>query len=66
MKRTIGIKGMSCQHCVKAVTKALSEIDGIKDVQVDLSQGEAAFDEAQPIDQELLRERIKKAGFELV
>jgi len=63
--RTIKIKGMSCQHCVKAVTKALSEIAGIKDVQVDLAKGEAAFDEAQPIDPELLRERIKKAGFEL-
>jgi copper chaperone len=63
--RTINIKGMSCQHCVKAVTKALSEISGIKDVQVDLARGEAAFDEARPIDQELLRERIKQAGFEL-
>jgi copper chaperone len=65
MMRTINIKGMSCQHCVKAVTKALSEITGIKDVQVDLARGEAAFDEARPIDQELLRERIKQAGYEL-
>jgi copper chaperone len=65
MMTTIRIKGMSCQHCVKAVTKALSEIAGIKDVQVDLAKGEATFDEVQPIDQELLRERIKKAGFEL-
>jgi copper chaperone len=65
MTTTIRIKGMSCQHCVKAVTKTLSEIDGITNVQVDLGKGEASFDEAQPIDQELLRERIKKAGFEL-
>jgi copper chaperone len=65
MMRTIKIKGMSCQHCVKAVTKALSEIAGIKGVQVDLARGEAAFDEARPIDQELLRERVKQAGFEL-
>jgi copper chaperone len=63
--KTIKIKGMSCQHCVKAVTKTLSEIDGIKDVQVDLAKGEATFDEVQPIDQGLLRERIKKAGYEL-
>jgi copper chaperone len=63
--KTIKIKGMSCQHCVKAVTKALSEIAGIEDVTVDLMKGEASFKEAQPIDQELLRERIKKAGFEL-
>ena len=29
---TIKIRGMSCQHCVMAVTKALGAIDGIKDV----------------------------------
>ncbi len=46
--KTIKIKGMSCQHCVKAVTKALSEIAGIKDVTVDLERGEASFDETSP------------------
>ena len=63
--KTIKIKGMSCQHCVKAITKALSEIAGINDVKVDLERGEATFDEVQPIDQALLREQIKKAGFDL-
>ncbi len=63
--KTIKIKGMSCQHCVKTVTKALSEIDGIEAVQVDLNKGEATFEEAAPVALELLQERIKKAGFEL-
>lgn len=63
--RTVKIKGMSCQHCVKAVTKALAEIDGIKAVQVDLGKGEATFEEVKPVALELLQERIKKAGFEL-
>ena len=63
--RTIKIKGMSCQHCVKAVTKALGEIDGVTDVQVDLNKGEATFEEMTPVALELLQERIKKAGFEL-
>ena len=54
--KTIKIKGMSCQHCVKAVTKALGEIDGIEDVQVDLDRGEATFDEVKPVALELLRE----------
>ncbi|MGB6289074.1 MAG: cation transporter, partial [Desulfobulbales bacterium] len=34
MSTTIKVKGMSCQHCVASVTKALSEIAGIADVQV--------------------------------
>jgi copper chaperone len=62
---TIKIRGMSCQHCVMAVTKALGGIDGIRDVQVDLEKGEAAFTEEKPIDRALIRERIVKAGFDV-
>lgn len=62
---TIQITGMSCRHCVMAVTKALSGIDGIKDLQVDLEKGEAAFTEEKPIDRALIREQIVKAGFDV-
>jgi copper chaperone len=62
----IKIKGMSCQHCVMAVTKALNGIEGIKDVRVDLGKGEAAFTEEKPVDRTLIRERIAKAGFDVV
>jgi copper chaperone len=63
---TIKIKGMSCQHCVMAVTKALGGIEGIKDVHVDLAKGEATFTEEKMVDRSLIRERIAKAGFEVV
>jgi copper chaperone len=63
---TIKINGMSCNHCVMAVTKALNEIDGIKDVEVDLATGEATFEERGPVDMNAVREAIKKAGYELV
>ena len=49
-----------------AVTKALGEIDGIKDIKVDLSQGEATFEEGKSIDMNVVREKIKKAGYEVV
>ena len=62
--KTVRIKGMSCGHCVKAVKKALEEIEGIDNVTVDLSTGEAAFEETRPVDEELLREKIRKAGYE--
>lgn len=35
---TIKVKGMSCQHCVNAVTKALDSVDGITDVRVVLKR----------------------------
>jgi copper chaperone len=63
--RTIKIKGMSCQHCAKAVVKALSEVEGVKDVKVDLSKGEATFEEEEVVATETLRDKIKKAGYEL-
>jgi copper chaperone len=63
---TIKIKGMSCQHCVMAVTKALGSIEGIKDVRVDLEKGEATFAEVSPVDRKTIGEKIKKAGFEVV
>jgi copper chaperone len=63
---TIKIKGMSCQHCVMAVSKALGGIEDVKDVHVDLQKGEATFTEVKPVDRKQIRERIKKAGFEVV
>jgi copper chaperone len=62
---TIQIKGMSCNHCVMAVTKALGGIDGISNVKVDLARGEASFDEAKPVDRAVIRERIRKAGYDV-
>ena len=62
--KTIRIEGMSCQHCVMAVTKALSAVAGIRNVKVDLARGEATYEEDKPVDIELLREAVRKAGFQ--
>lgn len=62
---TIKIKGMSCQHCVMAVTKALGKIAGISDVKVDLAKGEATFTETGAVDRDLIRREIEKAGYEV-
>jgi copper chaperone len=63
--KTIKIKGMTCNHCVMAVTKALEKIDGVKNVKVDLTKAEAAFDEVKPVDMEVVKERIRKAGYDV-
>ncbi|MDL1963129.1 MAG: cation transporter [Deltaproteobacteria bacterium] len=62
----IKIKGMSCNHCIMAVTKALNEIEGIENVKVDLAKGEADFDEVAPIGMDIVRKAIKKEGYEVV
>jgi len=63
---TIKINGMTCNHCVMAVTKALSKIEGVREVNVDLSKGEATFEETQPVDMDVVREEVKKAGYEVI
>ena len=63
---TVKIKGMSCNHCVMAVTKALNEIDGVRDVKVDLAKGEATYDEVKPVDLDIVKAQIAKAGYEVV
>jgi copper chaperone len=63
---TVKVKGMSCQHCVASVTKALSEIEGISDVQVNLENGEATFNEQNPVDEQIVKDAISNIGFEVV
>lgn len=64
--KSVKIKGMSCQHCVMAVTKALGALDGIKDVHVDLKNGIATYEEVKSVDSAAVAAAIKKAGFEVV
>ena len=63
---TVKIKGMSCGHCVSAVTNALKELEGTNNVNVDLGKGEATYDETTPVPLEKIREAISAIGFEVV
>lgn len=65
MKKTLTVEGMSCQHCVKAVKNALSQIEGVSSVEVDLAtkKVEVEGDNLQDI---LLKEAIEDAGYEVI
>lgn len=64
--QTIKIKGMSCQHCVKSVTNALQEIDGMSDVKVDLTKGEATYSQKTPVSLQTIKNAVSGIGFEVV
>ncbi len=59
------VKGMSCQHCVMSVTKALNQLEGIKNVNVNLASGEVRFENTKNVAAERIKEAIEKAGFEV-
>ena len=63
---SVKIKGMSCQHCVMAATKAIGAVDGVKDVQIDLKTGLATYEEVKAVDPNAVATAIKKAGYEVV
>ncbi|HPD57462.1 MAG TPA: heavy-metal-associated domain-containing protein [Smithellaceae bacterium] len=63
--KSVKIKGMSCQHCVMAVTRALEAIDGVKNVSVDLQTGTATYEEIKPVDASAIVQAIKKAGYDV-
>jgi copper chaperone len=66
-KKVLKVEGMSCEHCVKAVTRAVNDLPGLADVAVDLKGGTVAFsfDPAKaPI--ETVKAAIVDAGYEVV
>lgn len=62
---TIHVKGMSCNHCSQAVSKALEALPGISDVRVNLDSGEVSFKESSPVSMDEVRQAIDRIGFEV-
>jgi len=60
---TLKIKGMSCQHCVSSVKKALEDISGISEVTVDLKKAKATF-KNNGADAKEIKTAISNIGFE--
>lgn len=66
---TLHVTGMTCEHCVKAVTTELRALDGVDDVQVDLVSGGTSavtVRSAQPLPPQTLRAAVDEAGYDLV
>jgi copper chaperone CopZ len=61
---TILVKGMTCSHCVQSVTTALTKLDGITDVRVELASGRVSYQNAGAVRRERVAEAIRRAGFE--
>lgn len=62
---TLKVKGMSCNHCKMSVTKAISEIPGIGQVDVNLEKAEATWTESAPVDVDKIKEAIRRIGFDV-
>ncbi len=63
-KTTLKVQGMTCNHCVMRVAKALKGVPGVQDAQVDLQKAEAVvtYDDAK-VAPEKLASTVTEAGY---
>lgn len=62
---TYRVTGMTCDHCVHAVTVEMSKIDGVTAVDVDLTTGAVSVTSDRPLDDADVRAAVDDAGYEL-
>ena len=58
----IAIEGMSCQHCVMAVKKALGGVPGILESNVQVGSASVKYDDTK-IKKEDIETKIENAGY---
>jgi copper chaperone CopZ len=66
MQTTIKVSGMTCGHCVSAVTMELSLLPSVTEVDVDLESGQLTISSDAALEQAQLATAIDEAGYELV
>ncbi|MBE3596899.1 MAG: heavy-metal-associated domain-containing protein [Hydrogenibacillus sp.] len=67
MQAVLKIGGMTCGHCVHSVKQALSALDGVEAVHVELDGGraEVTYDPSR-VDIEAMRRAVEEEGYRLL
>ncbi|TDD93396.1 heavy-metal-associated domain-containing protein [Actinomadura rubrisoli] len=59
------VAGMTCGHCVSAVTEEVERVAGVTSVDVDLKTGTVTVTSDGPVDAALIQGAVEEAGYEL-
>ncbi|GAB3671709.1 heavy metal-associated domain-containing protein [Saccharopolyspora sp. ID03-671] len=62
---TFIVKGMTCSGCMSKVSTAVTAVDGVTDVDVDISNGELTVISESPVSPEVIRNAVNEAGYEV-
>ncbi|HEY4605126.1 MAG TPA: heavy-metal-associated domain-containing protein [Blastococcus sp.] len=62
---TYTVVGMTCAHCVSAVTEEVSQVPGVTGVDVDLASGALTVTSGEPVDEKSVRAAVEEAGYEV-
>jgi copper chaperone len=60
---TYTVDGMTCGHCVAAVTEELSKLDGVSHVDVDLRSGRVTIESDGPLADDDVAAAVDEAGY---
>ena len=63
-EQTWTVTGMTCAHCVNAVTEEVSSVPGVTGVQVTLETGSLLV-RGEDVDAEAVRAAVDEAGYQL-
>ena len=64
MTTILSVPEISCQHCVNAITKEVSRLQGVHNVQVDLTTKRVSVDASEQVSPDQLVEAINEAGYD--
>jgi len=59
------IEGMSCQHCVMRVKKAVDHLPGVSTAEVNVGTAKIVYDESK-VKKEELEQAVEKAGYKIM
>lgn len=59
------VPGVSCEHCVKAITTEVTRLDGVRTVDVDLIAKKVTIVANDTVSDQSLRAAIEEAGFDI-
>ncbi len=62
---TYTVTGMTCGHCVSAVTEEVTQVPGVTAVDVDLASGLLTVTSDAPVDDDAVRAAVDEAGYEV-
>ncbi len=60
------VQGMTCGHCVQAVSQEVGALSGVQQVDVDLVAGAVTVTSERELDREAVRAAVDEAGYHLV
>jgi len=60
----VEVTGMACGGCVRAVTRALESVEGVRRAEVSLEEARARVTAEDEVRREVLAEAVRRAGYE--